>query len=298
MSSKITDKELYNHFRTRSNTLDENPGDALWNSITEKMDNQSASRGKTKMTFLILLGVMAIGIIIYMIVPQKSNHLPQPHNSSKHDVVITDTINSSKTHKTHTTEPEINTQQITEKETSASISTSNIPIKNKTQKDTLYKSIVLKPYKTKLIPQIQPKSLNGVTFQTELDTVKPSGIKIITQEYNGRILIQVKEKVTQIQFDSIVNASFETYQQQYNKLLIIRAPGLKPYRERITKYGLKPHKNTVKSLFPAFIPFSAKKKENTNPITKDTIKTKRFTNTPIEKKEIKKDTTSIPLIGV
>ncbi|GGB69620.1 hypothetical protein GCM10007424_06990 [Flavobacterium suaedae] len=257
MSSKITDKELYNHFRTRSNTLDEKPGDALWNSITEKMDSQSASRGKAKMTFLILLSVLGIGIIIYMIVPQKSNHLPQPHNSSKQNVVITDTINSSKTHKTDTTEPEINTQQITEKETSASISTSNIPIKNKTRKDT-NEAIVLKPFAIHLTPKIQLDSLKGTAFQTALDTVKPSGIKVATQKYKGRILVQVKERITQTQFDSLVNTSFKTYQQHYNSLLIVRAPGLKPYRERITKYTKKASTDTVKTKYVRFMPIKNK----------------------------------------
>lgn len=252
MSSKITDKQLYNHFKTRSNTLDENPGDALWNSIAEKMDSKSATRGKG-LVFLILSGIAAVGLTIYMIIPQSVNSLPhQKPKLPDQNTLTTDTVNNSTPHK------EVVIEQITEDKTPTSINTPNTHVKHNTQKDTLYKPIVLKSCKTELTPQIKSDSIQGITFKTKLDSVKLSGIKIVTQQYKGRILIQVKEKITQTQFDSLASASFKTYQQQYNSLLIVRAPGLKPYRERIAKYTTKSSTDTVKTEYIRFMPVQNK----------------------------------------
>ncbi len=284
----MTDKELYNHFKTRSNTLDENPGDALWNSIAEKLDSKPESKGRG-LVFLILSGIAAIGLVIYMIIPHSVNSLPhQRPNLPKQNIVITDTTDIS-TNKTVVTEQEIATEQITEGETSAKIKTSSVPYKTETQETPNTKLLVLKSNNLTLkdsvmntpklseiqfIPQIQSDSLQEITFKTELDTVKPSGIKLVTQKYNGRILIQVKEKITQVQFDSLVSASFKTYKEQYNTMLIIRAPGLTPYRERITKYTPKPGMDTISTVNTGYVRFMPIYKAQLDTLTNNKISIK------------------------
>ena len=267
----MTDKELYNHFKTRRHTLDENPGDALWNSITEKMDSKRTPKGKG-LVFLILSGIAAVGLTIYMIIPQSVNSLPhQQPNLPKQSIVVidSDSANAS-TNKTTVTEREIATEQIAESETLASINTPSVPSKSKTQKTTDTKSSVLKsnsltpkdtvintPKLSEILhtTQAQFNNLQKIVFKSELDTVRPSGIKLFTQKYNGRILVQVKEKITQAQFDSLVSASFNTYKKEYNTLLIVRAPGLTPYRERITKYTPTPGMDTISTVKAGYVEF-------------------------------------------
>ncbi|NDI97871.1 hypothetical protein GWA97_02155 [Flavobacterium sp. LaA7.5] len=262
----MTDKELYNHFKTRSHTLDENPGDALWNSIAEKMDNKSTST-KKRLLFFIISGVIAFWLVIYMIISQDKNSLPQQPNLQKQSIVAIDTINTSTTNNVVVTEQEATKESFTESKTSTSINITDAPLKPKTQKIPDTKPSILKSHnstlkdavqisKVRFTSQIEFDSLQAIIFKTELDTVKPSGIKLVTQKYNGRILIQVKEKITQVQFDSLVSASFKTYKEEYNTMLIIRAPGLTPYRKRIVKYMPEPGADTISTVNTGYVRFT------------------------------------------
>ena len=276
----MTDKELYNHFKTRSHTLDEKPGDALWNSIADKMDSKSAS-SKKRLLFFIISGVIVLGLAIYMIIPQNKNALPQKPNLPEQGIVATDTASTSTKNEIVVTEQEATKKSFTESKTSRSINTSNVSLKPKAQKASDTKSSVLKSRNSTskdavklsevhFTSQIELDSLKGIPFNTALDTVKPSGIKVATQKYDGRILIQAKEKISQSQFDSLVSASFNTYKKEYNTMLIVRAPGLTPYRERITKYTPKPGMDTLSTVKPEFVRFTPiYEKQLESPIVKE-----------------------------
>lgn len=236
----MTDNELYNHFKTRRHTLDENPGDALWSSITAKMDNPKAS-GKGIIS-LIIVTITTIGVSIYLIIPQETMPSIQQDNLPIHSMP-TDTSNTITSNKTVIIQEEVKEKQATESKPIINTSTNNTLAKPTLQNKTLKSN-----HLSSNLNSIKPEGIGQ-------DTVKPSGIKLFTQKYNGRILIQVKEKITQTQFDSLIDASFDSYKKEYNTLLIVRAPNLKPYRTRITKYSKKPSADTLKSIDPGFVRF-------------------------------------------
>ncbi|OIQ21731.1 MAG: hypothetical protein BM557_02740 [Flavobacterium sp. MedPE-SWcel] len=216
----MKDKELYNHFKDRSHKLDEMPSDELWNNIAKKMDNENMPK-KKRFTSLIVIAVLTISVIVFLLLP--SNEKSTEQENAPASIVVTDTLKTS-------------SEAIINNKTAVTKANEQSPeVKKTLQIDTT----------TLTIRRGNHKENTAI-----LDSIKPNTnkIKLTTQKSRNQILIEIGEKITQLQFDSIIDASFNEYKTAYNTILLVRAPNLKPYRARIKKHSKLPNKDTLTRL--------------------------------------------------
>jgi hypothetical protein len=212
----MTDNQLYDFFKTRSNSFDEMPSDILWNKINKELRPETSpisNNAILKKIALLILAIALVLLLIYLFL-DKSEQIPSP---VKKETITKDKgivkIDNNR-----------NIQENIEKATSDTTKRKRIP----------FKRISLLPAK-----QVVPIPSNSMT-------ILPDSIKIINPAVNDtlkhkpqilghRYLYESKEQLTKEEFDLFVQEVLKENELQYGRLLVIKSKGHIPVRKLIKK---------------------------------------------------------------
>lgn len=212
----MTDNQLYDFFKTQSNSFDEMPSDIVWNKINKELRLETSpisNNAILKKIALLVLATALISFLIYLF-SDKSEQVPSPvkkETITKDKGIIKIDSNSG-------------TQEKFEKVTSDTTKRKRIP----------FKRIGLLPAK-----QIVP-------IPSSTMAVLPDSIKIINPAVNDtlkykpqilghRYLYESKEELTKEEFDLFVQEVLKENEQHYGRLLVIKSKGHIPVRKLIQK---------------------------------------------------------------
>ncbi|WP_447635830.1 hypothetical protein [Flavobacterium microcysteis] len=213
----MTDNQLYDFFKTRSNSFDEMPSDIVWNKINKELRPENTPISNSTILKGIVLLVLATALVSFLIYlfSDKSEQVPsspvKKETITKHKEIIKTDSNS-------------NIQEKFEKATSDTTKRKRIP----------FKRIGLLPAK-----QIVPISSNTIGILPDsIKTIKPKAndtLKYKPQILGNRYLYESKEELTKEGFDLFIQEVLKENELQYGRLIVIKSKGHIPFRKLIKK---------------------------------------------------------------
>jgi hypothetical protein len=205
----MDNNELDNYFKENSHRFDEQPGADLWAKIEGGLNAAPApGAGKTmgkgglfsgKALFLLVIGVLVIGLIVMFFIPTEANVKVE-----KHSPVEQTEVQPSVSH--------IEKQELI---------VDSIPVKvNAIVQERKPVTVVGNVLRVDTLKQIiQPVAVAKV----QLPEQEVRRIKVSVQESAKRTVITIREKISQQKFDSITAASLEQYKDKAGMQLIIKS---------------------------------------------------------------------------
>lgn len=213
----MTDNQLYDFFKTQSNSFDEMPSDIVWNKINKELRPETSPISTTiilRKIALLVLATILVSFLIYLF-SNKSEQVPsspvKKETITKDKEIIKIDSNSD-------------TQEKFEKTTSDTTKRKRIP----------FKRISLLPAK-----QIAPIPSNTIGLLPDsIKTIKPKANDTLKHKpliLGHRYLYESKEQLTKEEFDLFVQEVLKENELQYGRLLVIKSKGHIPFRKLIQK---------------------------------------------------------------
>jgi hypothetical protein len=203
----MDNNNMDNFFRQHSHTMDEAPGDALWQRIEGKLPLLNTSISNSKLSIggskLLLLLMITATVIVAGIVFMRNNDrkVLQPTVIIPTNTVVTETVIEQDTVKKKKQVSKVATE------------TQSIPFRS-----------IEKPINKQHVADdsavINPKQ----TTVTTQPLPEPKVIKTTVVHNPKRTIVTVNEKVNQDVFDSITKANIEKYKSHAGMQLIVKEP--------------------------------------------------------------------------
>lgn len=195
-------------FRQHSHTMDETPGDGLWQRIESQLPGNTAAVNNSKINFsgsklLLVLLVTATAIVAGIVfIRSKNAEIISPAVTTPATVVAT--------------KEEIEQDTVKKKK----------PVKNTTSKEQAppfrrtQKKTITKQEEANIL---FPGNLDENTLKSE-PTPESKAIKTTTVYNPKRTIVTINEKVNQNVFDSITKSNIEKYKNHAGMQLIVKEP--------------------------------------------------------------------------
>lgn len=213
----MTDNQLYDFFRTRSNSFEEMPSDALWHKINQNINREIPHVSKkfisTKTALLLIFVLISTTLLVLFF----SNHKPEVQKPIEKKQLITDKKPILIESKTNDVSHEI-------------------PVRNS---DTVKKKRSQKHFKilsTKNNVAI-PEPVNLIKAETT-EVAKQNAndsLKFKPQVVGNRYLYESKEELTDEEFDLFVKEVLKENELKYGRLIVIKSKGHIPFRQFMKK---------------------------------------------------------------
>lgn len=205
----MTDNELFNHFKSRSISFDEMPGDALWAKIESGLENTKSS-AKPNTLLLIICGIVLVaGISFYALFKTDKENIPLP--ARPHTI-----------HETAVDNPTIAPEATTPVEFTVSTATDSVK---------KIRIRVINTSDTKTIPFTQIIKKDSVNQ----DIIAPKTVDIKVQTPPGKVIVTTTQQLNREEFKELTESITEQHKTELGIMLIIKAAGHKPFRKVITQ---------------------------------------------------------------
>lgn len=201
----MQDNELYNYFRERKHTAEEMPQDALWTKIDAGL-NAVPTAATASISAIKAIIIAAAGITITTAALITLNR-----NETKAPVKYDETTTLPREHIHDKTTERVQLQDTVKPKR----------VKAADEKKKNSKKFTALPFRV--------YQKNGAL--NVKDSIKTSNV--IIKNYGSTIKISTKEKLTKIQFDSLVTKALQTYKDEKGKILVVNAIGFTPFRKLI-----------------------------------------------------------------
>lgn len=242
----MTDNELFDHFKTQSISLNEMPGNDLWAKIESRIENPK-STFKPHTLLFIILGITTIAVITFYLLFPTDKTITNPATSPaiKHSVV--EPVRESITIEQPLATP-IKDKNVVVNEKAEEI---HIPIINSEKTDSV-KKIQIRTGKvmSTSAPTTKPAFMPLKKTNGSLSKAQPSSTyEVIKKETPGNIIVTTKEKITNDEYNQLIQDMLNEYKNHTQTLLTIKAPGQKTFKRVIgnnQKLTLEDSSNLIK----------------------------------------------------
>jgi hypothetical protein len=213
----MQDNELYNYFHERKHTGDEMPDDSLWAKIENGLGGSPVRAGVKSSIYKILLSVVTVvgitgGVYIYTATGGNDE------KGSEEVIPAQEVLPSKLT----TAEPFTPTEPAD-------------TVKRKKKVKPVAQSIPFKAFTDSL-------TKNRQIYKSFMPTGKDSILianEPTTTLYGNTIKVTTGKLLSRSEFDTLVARTLKLHKDNTGKLLLIKAPGHKPYREAIIPSAIK-----------------------------------------------------------
>lgn len=232
----MTDNQIYDFFKSRSNSFDEMPSDDLWNKINQNLNSQDSEVSNSfiskKVLFLILATTSALFLTLYFLNNYKEKSLP-PNDKKEIQLENKEIAKPEVT---------INYQEVVIKK----IDTTKRKRVPKMAKKLIY-------YKRFESIQTNSNTTNPKVENLKIDSLKPNeDIDIKPQVLGNRYLFQSQKQLTKEEYDLLVKKILKENELNYGKLIVIRVKGQKPFRQIIQSNVKSCDTIKARIIFPSF----------------------------------------------
>ncbi len=191
----MTDNELFNHFKSQSSCYDEIPGNALWAKIENGLKNDKPAAKQNTLLAVICGLVLVTAIVLYAIfTTDKEDKLLPAPPQPKAETVVEKPVTT-----------------ITD-----SVKKIHIKIINTSEKKTIPFAQIIKKDSVK----------QNITA--------PKTIEIKVQTPPGKVIVTTTQQLTREEFKELTENITEQHKTESGTMIIIKAPGYKPFRKVIT----------------------------------------------------------------
>lgn len=224
----MTDNQLYDFFKTRSNSFDEMPSELLWNKISENINSEIPPVSRKFLSSRILLLLILALISAVLLVVYFSSHEPQIQKPVEKKEII------------------IEKQVIMETQTVSN----EIPVKSI---DTVKKKRFQRSFRilsTKGIA-VTPNATNVANSKVEIPEIAEQkandSLKFKPQIAGNRYLYENKAQLTKEEFDVFVKEVLKENELNHGRLIVIKSKGHIPFRQFIKRAPVSPGINNSKT---------------------------------------------------
>lgn len=215
----MTDNQLYDFFKTRSNSFEEMPSDALWNKINQNINREIPQISKkfisAKTVLLLIFAVISTTLLVLFF----SNNKPEIQKPVEKKEIIT------------------NKKSILIESKMDDV-TREIPVRNS---DTVKKKRFQKHFKILSTKNsvAAPEPVSLISPKAETPEVAKQNVsdslKFKPQIIGNRYLYESKEELTDEEFDLFVKKVLKENELKYGRLIVIKSKGHIPFRQFMKK---------------------------------------------------------------